>query len=411
MDQAVAAREYAVAAKTNNAKDKAAVEVITANCGARAKKLLSSDRVRFTDKKVRELAGTSPEYQQHVIGRASSGYNNPFCMIAATLLVYDTVAFKEVTSRLHRALGMVRKVATKLTSAVESGVVPAQLADCLLTLDLIVEQSELLLARLDNVSIVPGVTKKPTSQSKQPKNIVSDKLHAGGALGLIAKNVRNVAVLQPAHHPTSDQKDLAVDLTTKARKHAKAALKTTRRKFGKADRECRVRPNSTALMRRVITHDDPDGDAIGAAWLAEGFLFKDEQVEVLFVPRARVWGAYRVGDCLVDVGNTRDAKNLFFDHKPPACADRNDSCAARLVWDHLVELGRPVQHLCPFVEVVFAGDSARYRRDFKVEYAESKRNGFHKAIKDAKAKHKSDAEVYRVMRQWLDEQFESVRPV
>jgi hypothetical protein len=39
-------------------------------------------------------------------------------MIASTLLVYDTVSFSEVTSRLHRALGSVRMEASFLAKAV-----------------------------------------------------------------------------------------------------------------------------------------------------------------------------------------------------------------------------------------------------------------------------------------------------
>lgn len=82
--------------------------------------------------------------------------------------------------------------------------------------------------------------------------------------------------------------------------------------------------------------------------------------------------------------------------------DRHDSCAARLVWDHLVDLGRPVRHLKPLVDVVHAGDSARERSRCKVEFAESKQTGFHKALGDAKTEHRLDADVYRAMRRWLD---------
>lgn len=45
----------------------------------------------------------------------------------------------------------------------------------------------------------------------------------------------------------------------------------------------------------------------------------------------------------------------------------------------LVALGRPVRHLRPLVDVVFAGDSFKARGRYKDEYAESKRAGFHRA--------------------------------
>lgn len=55
------------------------------------------------------------------------------------------------------------------------------------------------------------------------------------------------------------------------------------------------------------------------------------------------------------------------------------------------------------VNVVFAGDSLRARARFQKEYDESKRDGFHRALANAKSEHgEDDASVYRVMRTWLD---------
>jgi hypothetical protein len=388
---------------SNIAKYRKAVATIAANCvGINVRSLLHSKPKLFTQDKVRELAGTSPEYQRHVIDRALTQDSRPFRMIAATLHIYDTVAFREVTSRLHRALGLVRKESAFLMKAVASGTEPDRLADRLLTLDLIVEQATRLQNLIGNIPTIQGEGKAPRKNSKsQSKSSINDQLQAACGLGLIAKNVRNVAALQSAHRPTDEEKELALRLTKDALELARAAYSATRRKFGPADAACRVR-TSNKPTRRVITHAEPNGDAIAAAWLVERFVFAGESVEVLFIPRERVCGAYRVGDCLVDVGNTHDAKNMFFDHKPPAYHNRHNSCAARLVWEHLVKLGRPVKHLLHLIDVVFAGDSVRERASFKEQYAESKRNGFHKALADAKAKHSTDADVYRTVRRWLD---------
>ena len=377
-----------------------AVETIAANCGAAAGAILAGDRTRFTDRKVRELAGTSPDYQRHVLGRAAAGDTNPFRMTAATLLVYDTVRFGEVTSRLHRAVGMVRQEATFLTRAVDRGARPDRLPDRLLTLDLVAEQAARLRDLLAGLATVAAADAKPT-RSRRADAAPTDKLHAAGGLGLIAKNVRNVAALRPEHRPTARQKQVALRLTAEALDLAVAARDAARRAFGRADAACRVRPARTPT-RRVITHAGVDGDAVAAAWLAERFLFTDDPVEVLFVPRERAFGVFRAGDCLVDVGNTHDPAHLFFDHKPPAFPDRHDACAARLVWDRLVKLGRPVRHLKPLVDVVFAGDSARERAWFKDEYAESLRAGFHKALADARRVEETDSGVYRAVRRWLD---------
>jgi hypothetical protein len=389
-----------VVTAVNDEKYRRALQRVTENCVAHARTLLASDRVRFPDAKVRALAGTSPEYQRHVIGRAAAGDSNPFRMIAATLLVYDTVAFSEVTSRLHRALGMIRKEVAVLERALDREQEPDRFADRLLTLDLAAEQADRLrglLAEVDTVDGPRGKKSAPRESDSEP----TDKLNTAGALGLIAKNVRNVALLQPAHRPTQEQKGEALRLSVEALGLAMNARDVGQLVFGWADDGCRVRP-ARKVTRRVITHDKPDGDAVAAAWLAERFLFAGEPVEVLFVPRERVWGAWRVGDCIVDVGNTHDPKHLFFDHKPPAFENRHDHCAARLVWNHLVKLGRSVQHLKPLVDVVHAGDSAQERVWFKDEYAESKRAGFHKALTDAKAVHRTDADVYREMRGSLD---------
>lgn len=379
-----------------------AVEVITSNCGAGARELLSRDPERFPIAAVRELSGTSPDYQRHVLTRAEAGDPKPLKKIAASLVVYETVAFYEVVTRVGRAVGCVRREAALIDRAIETGKPPDRLADRLLTLDLIREHSRRL---LDLLTDVPTVSRREKATAKrspaESSEEVPNKLNAPAALGLIAKNVRDVAVLRAEHRPTVRQKAFALQLTTQIHRLAVQARAAGRRAFGPADAACRVRPKYTA-NRRVITHDEVDGDAVAAAWLAERFLFAGEVAEVLFVPRERVLGAYRVGDCLVDVGNTHDPLHHFFDHKPPAFADRNDACAASLVWRQLERLGRPVQHLGPLVDVVFAGDSPRQRSWFKEAYADSKRKGFHKTLADAKLGGATDAEVYRAVRGWLD---------
>jgi hypothetical protein len=390
-----------VVTAVNDEKYRRALQRVAENCGAHARTLLVSDRVRFPDAKVRALAGTAPEYQRHVIGRAVAGDANPFRPTAATLLVYDTVAFREVTSRLHRALGMIRLEVAVLERALERERKPDRFADRLLTLGLVTEQADRLrglLAEVDTVDGPSGKKSTPRESDSEP----TDKLNAAGALGLIAKNVRNVALLQPAHRPTQEQKGEALRLSVEALNLAMNALQVGSLVFGWAYDDCRFGPTRNAT-RRVITHDKVDGDAVAAAWLAERFLFAGERAEVLFVPRGRVWGAWRAGDCIVGVGNTHDPRHLFFDHKPPAFESRHDHCAAWLVWCHLVKLGRPVRHLKPLVDVVHAGHSAQERAWFRDEYAESRRAGFHKALADARAAHRTDADVYRAMRRWLDD--------
>src|SRR4051812_49237433 len=154
-------------------------------------------------------------------------------------------------------------------------------------------------------------------------------------------------------------------------------------------------------MRRVVTHAKPDADAIVAAWLAETFLFTGEEVEVVFVPRLRPGRPLPAADCLVDIACVHDPQKLIFDHKPPACADRNATCAARLVWEHLRSLGRPVAHLEALVRVVHEGDRSPPGRP-SPELARSRAEGFHLQLKQARARGGDDHRLYQEMRDWLD---------
>ena len=159
-------------------------------------------------------------------------------------------------------------------------------------------------------------------------------------------------------------------------------------------------PAETA-MRLVITHSKPDGDAIASAWLAARYMFPGEHVEVAFVARFRPGQPVPAADCLVDIGCAFEPQRLAFDHKPPAFVDRNQNCATRLVWEHLLSLGRPVGHLGALVRVVHEGDRSPPGRPSS-ELAKSRSEGFHSRLKQARARGGGDYLLYREMRGWLD---------
>lgn len=387
----------------SSAQLKAAFERVAKSCGicdADLRTLRSHPKVLD---KVRPLAGTSPEYQRHVVERLLAGEQNPFKMIAATLLIYDTVKFGEVTSRLHRALGWIRKEEQFLNGRIRAKEKPNRLADRQLTLDLIVEKADSLFESLVQVSVITGCSPHGTNAIKPDRDDVptEQNLYAAKGLGLLAKNVRNVPVLQEAHRPVDEEKGLAMRLTIEIRDVADRANRATRRRFQVADEGHRVRGQAKPTVR-IITHTKPDGDAIVGVWLAERYLFAGKSVEILFVERGRVLGAYSAGDCLVDVGNTHDPENLFFDHKPPAFPSRYDSCAAKLIWEHIRRKRRPVGHLKDLILAVYAVDAATKRAEYRKQYDESQKNGFHAELKRIKALNPSDADVYRAARSWLD---------
>jgi hypothetical protein len=158
------------------------------------------------------------------------------------------------------------------------------------------------------------------------------------------------------------------------------------------------------VIRRIITHRDPDLDAVVAAWLAQTYLF-DGMAEVCFLSR-RLDADRSADACLVDVGNACDPARLRFDHKPPAFADRNQTCAAKLVWEHLLALGKPVRHLEPLVRVTFEGDTRR----FSPALRQSRIEGPHAALGRARRLHALDEACYEEIRRWLDEYDRAARP-
>jgi hypothetical protein len=149
-------------------------------------------------------------------------------------------------------------------------------------------------------------------------------------------------------------------------------------------------------MNRVLTHIAPDLDAIVSAWLAQKYLFAGE-AEVCFVAR-KIDPERFPGDCLVDIGSAHDPDRLWFDHKPPAFPNRNQTCAAKLVWEHLLRRGEPVLHLEPLVTVTFEGDTRRHSPALK----QSRADGPHAELALTMRRHATDGERYEQMRHWLD---------
>lgn len=380
-----------------------ALERIECNCGPDARQLLLSGHLALTPEDIGALSRTAPEYQRHVLARIRAGHAKPLHKTAACALVYETVSFHEVINRMERALGGVRREAGYITAQVVSDVPSLDRGpDRLLTLALVIEAAGDIAAGLRRLPVIDGV---PPSAGRGRKAVPTvsgspGKLHAASALGLLAKNARNVPLLKSEHHPIAQELRQALDLCEQMVAVAQPAHRAARAKWGRLDARMRIRPSVAA--RRIITHADPDGDALVAAWLAERHLFAGETVEILFVPRERVLGCLRIGDCLVDVGNTLDPARHLFDHKPPALPSRHDSCAAKLVWEHLLASGEPVKHLEDLVLAVFAWDSVKRRQEFAAQATASKRDGFHAALDVAKQQGMNNAALYRHLRRWLN---------
>lgn len=160
-------------------------------------------------------------------------------------------------------------------------------------------------------------------------------------------------------------------------------------------------------MKLIVTHKKPDADALVSTWLAQRYLFPGEETEVRFV--GRTFRPYDgAADCILDVGNTYDPDRLLFDHKPPAFRDRHQTCAARLLWEHLLSLGKPVHHLATLIEAVHDGDSSK-RRQGSLAYHQSRHSGFHAYFRSIAPTCPDDYALYTSVRDWLDRYVDMLR--
>lgn len=150
-------------------------------------------------------------------------------------------------------------------------------------------------------------------------------------------------------------------------------------------------------MKQIITHANPDLDAIVSAWLAQDFLFQEHASEVLFVSRKVPEKLMLSADCLVDVGNTYCPENYRFDHKPPAFRNRNSTCATQLIWEYLLNIGRAVVHLKPLVEITYQGDTHRNSEALQ----QSRIDGPHAELTKLKTEYRDTTEIYQQMVLWL----------
>ncbi len=150
-------------------------------------------------------------------------------------------------------------------------------------------------------------------------------------------------------------------------------------------------------MKRIVTHADPDLDAIVSAWIAQDFLFHAHASEVLFVNRKVPEKLRHCTDCLVDIGNTYCPEDYRFDHKPPAFENRNRTCATRLIWEYLLDIGVDVRHLQQLVEITYQGDTHRN----SVALQQSRIDGPHAKLKQLKTEYKDPTAIYQRMVHWL----------
>ncbi|MFO0823771.1 MAG: hypothetical protein U0792_11745 [Gemmataceae bacterium] len=382
-----------------------AIDVIATNCGARAKDLLTAGHPYLTRDVVRSIAKTSPERQQVEMNRVGRG-EKP---LTRKVDVFDTTGYGEIGSRIPRAYGKVNKLyqsvarfADRLTDddRVAEGSIRRFLSGCGQLFQAV--RRHYLNRPANEPDLAPAFNFKPWRDwsSSSEDELRVPKVARGVTCGIafIEKCVMDLRRLSkmPADRQFWPSRLQAHSILVQLFEMIRTLLRTQDMLAGRH------------ATPRIVTHSKPDGDAVAAVWLAERFLFEGRSPEITFVTYDHNWALGSPADCVIDLGGLHAPAVGLFDHKLPALADRHDSCATRLVWEHLIECGRSVRHLESLVNVAHAGDSARERSRFKHGLAESKRAGFHMALQVAKAKHTSDSDVYQAMRVWLDRHHKNI---
>ena len=165
--------------------------------------------------------------------------------------------------------------------------------------------------------------------------------------------------------------------------------------------------DETRFAFNIATHKKPDADALVSSWLASRYGLVNDDAKIAFVGRGADAKSLADYYFVVDVGKTHDVLNRRFDHKPPAFANRDETCATRLIWEWLLEqnLGpeerKNLVELESFVSLVHDGDAVS-RRARSQAYKESREAGFHAHVACLRELAESDTMLANASFIWLD---------
>lgn len=110
-------------------------------------------------------------------------------------------------------------------------------------------------------------------------------------------------------------------------------------------------------MSVIVTHTNPDWDAITSVWLLKRYS-NLANAEIHFVNTGNPDLALLVlADAIVDTGKEYDPSRLRFDHHQLPGEASNNTCAARQVWEHL--RGQDTIHLSILIDLILDGDTGR----------------------------------------------------
>jgi hypothetical protein len=107
---------------------------------------------------------------------------------------------------------------------------------------------------------------------------------------------------------------------------------------------------------KIITHQSPDWDAIGAAWLVQRFLLPDAQI--ICASREEIEECKATDAAIVDCGGEYEPERLCFDHHQLKGEAANQTCATQQVFEWVVRT-QPIAYLAPIIDLIWAGDTGR----------------------------------------------------
>lgn len=114
------------------------------------------------------------------------------------------------------------------------------------------------------------------------------------------------------------------------------------------------------MTKTIVTHINPDFDAITYVWLLRRFAPGFERAYIEFMPLNNLdHAALSQADSVGDMGGLYDPDQMRFDHHHLPGAQSTATCATMQTWKWLLSQGAELQYLCPLIEEIHRGDLAQ----------------------------------------------------
>ncbi len=111
------------------------------------------------------------------------------------------------------------------------------------------------------------------------------------------------------------------------------------------------------MSKTIITHTSPDFDATCFIWLMKKYAPGFEDAQIKFMSLNSIdQPALDAADSVGDMGSVYDPQRWRFDHHQFKGIASTGTCAAKMVWRQLMQLGQDLEHLKPLIDEIHCGD-------------------------------------------------------